>query len=62
MISAFIISALYLLGAKVFYEYDKEVVGDIPMSPAMKFAWVACWPVVMIGGIVAAALDRGEDE
>lgn len=63
MISAFTIAALYLLGLKVFYEYDKEFNTVILPGDGVRNAlWYALWPVVIAAAMIMQALDKSEDE
>ena len=60
MISALVISALYLLGMKLFYEYDQEVMSEIQAEGYRNILWYALWPVVVLIAIVHGALANDE--
>lgn len=63
MISALVISALYLLGMKLFYEYDQEVMPETEAVRGFRnVLWYALWPVLILIATVQAALDKGVPE
>lgn len=67
MIESLIISALYLLGMKTFYEYDKEVMPQPPAPLSVgdrirEALWYASWPLMILVATALAAMDKGTDE